>query len=39
MKLIETNYQVSMTSDYSVSSNNVFRSHLNAKYFNMSFTL
>ena len=39
MKLIETSDQVNMTSDYSVSSNNVFKSHLSAKCFNMSFAL
>ena len=38
MNLIETNYQINMTSDYSVSSNNSFKSHLNAKTFNMLIT-
>ena len=38
MNLIETNQQV-MTSDYFVSSNNSFKSRLNAKSFNMFVTL
>ena len=37
MNLIETNYQTNMTCDHSVSSNNSFKSHLNAKSFNMLF--
>ena len=39
MKLIETNHDVNMTSDHSVWSNNAFKSRLNAKNFNLSFTL
>ena len=35
MNLIETNHHINMTSDHSVSSNNLFKSHLNAKRFNM----
>ena len=35
MNLIETNHQIKMTSDLSVSSNNSFKSQLNAKSFNM----
>ena len=35
MNLIETNYHINMTSDHFVSSNNSFKSHLNAKSFNM----
>ena len=35
---IETNYQINMTSDNFVSSNNSFKSHLNAKGFNMLLT-
>ena len=31
INLIETNHQINMTSDYSVSSNNSFKSLLNAK--------
>ena len=39
MNLIETNQQINMTSDHSLSSNNLFKSHLNAKTFNMFLTL
>ena len=39
MNLIETNHQINMTSDHSVSSNNSFKTHLNDKGFNMFFTL
>ena len=39
MNLIETNHQINMNSDHSVSSNNLFRSHLKAKSFNMFLTL
>ena len=39
MNLIETNHQVNMTSDNSVSSNNSFKGYLNAKSFNMLLTL
>ena len=39
MKLIETNHQINMTTDHSVSSNNSFKSHLNAKGFSMSLKL
>ena len=35
MNLIETNHQINMTSEHSVSSKNWFKSHLNAKCFNM----
>ena len=35
MNLIETNHQINMTSDHSVSSNISFKSHLNAKSLNM----
>ena len=31
INLIETNHQINMTSDHSASSNNTFKSHLNAK--------
>ena len=36
--LIETNHQINMTSDHSVSSNNSFKSHLKAKIFSMFLT-
>ena len=36
MDLIEKNNQINMTSDHSVSSNNSFKIHLNAKRFNMA---
>ena len=39
MNSIETKHQINMTSDNSVSSNNSFKSHFNAKKFNMSLTL
>ena len=39
MNLIETNHRINMTSDYSVSTNNSFKSNLNAKAFNMLITL
>ena len=35
MNLIEANHQINMTSDHSVSSNDLFKSHLNV----MSFTM
>ena len=35
MNLIETNRHINMTSDHSVSNNTSFKSHLNAKRFNM----
>ena len=35
VKFIETNHQINMTSDHSVSSLNLFKSQLNAKSFNM----
>ena len=35
MNLIQTNDQINMTYDSSVSSNNSFESHFNAKTFNM----
>ena len=39
MNFIETIHQINMTSDHSVSSNNSFKSHFNAKSFNMFLTL
>ena len=39
MSLIEANHQISMTSDHSVSSNNSFKTLLNAKSFNLFLTL
>ena len=39
MNLIQTKHQINMTSDHSVSSNDSFKSHFNAKKFNMSLTL
>ena len=39
MDLIEKNYQISMTSDQSVSSNNLFKRFLKVKSFNMFLTL
>ena len=39
MNLIETNRQINMTSDHSVSSDNLFKSHLKAKSFNMFLAL
>ena len=39
MNLIETFHQINMNFDHSVSNNNSFRSHLNAKSFNMFLTL
>ena len=35
MNLVETNHQINMTSDHSVSSNNSFKSLLSVKNFNM----
>ena len=35
MCLIETNYQINMTNEHSLSNNKSFKSHLNAKSFNM----
>ena len=35
MNLVEINHQIIMTFDLSVSSNSYFKSHLNAKSFNM----
>ena len=35
MNLIETNYQINMTSNHSVARNMSFKSQLNAKSFNM----
>ena len=37
--LIETNHEIKMTSDHSVSSNNLFKSFLNVKNFSMFLTL
>ena len=37
--LSSNNHQINMTSDHSLSSNNSFKSHLNAKSFNMFLTL
>ena len=39
MNFIETIHQINMTSDHSVSSYNSFKSHFNAKSFNMFLTL
>ena len=39
MNLIETNHYINMTSDHSLSSNNSFKNHMNAKSFNMFLTL
>ena len=39
LNLVETNRQINMTSDYSASSNNSFKSHFNAKNFNMFFNI
>ena len=39
INLIKTNHQINMTSDNFVSSNNSFKSHLNAKGFNAFLTL
>ena len=39
LNLVETNWQINMTSDYSASSNNSFKSHFNAKNFNMFFNI
>ena len=39
MNLIQTNHRINMTSDHSVSTNNSFKSHLNAKGFSMCLTL
>ena len=39
MNLIQTNHQINITSDHSVSTNNSFKSHLNSKSFNMFLTL
>ena len=39
INLTETNHKINMTSDNFVSRNNSFKSHLNAKSFNMFVTL
>ena len=39
INLIETNQQINMSSDNFFSSNNSFKTHLNAKGFNMFLTL
>ena len=39
MNLIQTNNQINMASDHFVSTNNSFKSYLNAKSFNMFLTL
>ena len=39
MNLIETDHQININFYHSVSSNNSFKSHLNAKNFNMFLTL
>ena len=39
MNLIGTNHQINMASDRSISSNNLFKSHLNTKSFDMFLTL
>ena len=38
MNLIQTNYQINMTFDHSVSTNNSFKSHLNTKSFHLFLT-
>ena len=38
MRLTGKNHQINMNSEHSVSSNNLFKSHLNAKRFNMFLT-
>ena len=38
MNLIETIHKINMTPDYSFSSNNLFKSYLNAKSFNIFLT-
>ena len=38
MNLIQTNYQINMTFDHSVSTNNLFKSHLNTKSFHLFLT-
>ena len=39
MDLTEKNHQINMTSNHSISSNNLFKSHLKAKSFSMISTL
>ena len=39
LNLVETNRQINMTSDYSASINNSFKSHFNAKNFSMFFNI
>ena len=39
MNLSETNYQINIAYDHSFSTNNSFKSHLNANGFNMFLTL
>ena len=39
MNLIEINHKINLFSEHSVSSNNSFKSHLNAKSFNMFLTV
>ena len=39
MNLTETNHQINMTSEYSVSRNKWLKRHLNAKSFNMFLTM
>ena len=38
INLIETNHQIKMTSDHSISNNNSFKNHLNTKSFHMILT-
>ena len=39
MNLIETNDQINMTPDHSISNDNSFKRHVNVKSFNMFLTL
>ena len=39
MNLIQVDHQINMTSDHSASTNNSFKTYLNAKSFNMFLTL
>ena len=39
MNLIETNHHININSDHSISSNMSFKSHLNAKRFNINLSI
>ena len=39
MNLLDTNHQINITSDHSVSGNNLYKRHFYAKNFNMFLTL